>query len=71
LYFIASYQYTALLNLHPLVFGLTTFYDWLLSNKLNPTYSIISLGNIIFNLLQSFQKHKYGVKQELGPLFTD
>jgi hypothetical protein len=52
-------------------FNALFFLDWLLSNKLNPTNSIISYKNIIFNLLQSFQEHNNGVKQELGPACTD
>jgi hypothetical protein len=42
-------QYTPLPNLCPLIFGLTPF-DWLYSVTLTHTYSIISYGNIIFDL---------------------
>ena len=52
--FNAPCQYTTLLNLCSLISGLTPF-GWLRSITLNPTNSIISYGNIIF---------------ELGPLFT-
>jgi hypothetical protein len=46
--FTASCQYT-LLNLRPLVLGLTTF-GRLRSVTLTPTYTIISGGNIIYDL---------------------
>lgn len=36
-----SCQYTAVLNLRPIIFGLTPF-GWVRSSTLNPTYSIIS-----------------------------
>jgi hypothetical protein len=42
-------QNTLLFNLRALIFRLTPF-GWLLSITLNPTYSVISYGNIIFDL---------------------
>jgi hypothetical protein len=55
-------QYTPILNLHPLIFGLT-LYGWLHSIVLTTTYSIISYGNLIFNLhlldlCPCFEEHK-------------
>jgi len=54
-------QNTSLLNLRALIFRLTPF-GWLLSVTLNPAYSIISYGNISFDLRhfdlrQHFQEH--------------
>jgi hypothetical protein len=48
--FNAPCQYIPLLSLRSLISGLTPF-GWLCSITLNPTYSIISYGNIIFELL--------------------
>jgi len=48
-FFNAPCQYTPLLNLRPLAFGLTTF-GWLRSVTLNPFYSVISCGNTVSDL---------------------
>jgi hypothetical protein len=42
-------QYTPLLNVCPLIFGLT-YFGWLCSVMLSPTYSIISYRNMVFEL---------------------
>ena len=49
-------QYTTLLNLRPLIFGLTPF-GWLCSITLTPTYSTITYGNIVFHLRPHFQEN--------------
>jgi hypothetical protein len=64
-----SCQYTAVLNLRPIIFGLTPF-GWVRSITLNPTYSIISYGNIfdlrLFYLRPLFQEHNYTIKRGIG-----
>jgi hypothetical protein len=45
----APCQYTQLINLHALVFGLMPF-AWLCSLTINPAYSSISFGNTIVDL---------------------
>ena len=60
-------EYTPLLYLQPLIFGLT-FFDCLHCITLTRTYSIISYGNIIFYLCPPFEEHSQGVKQGLGTL---
>jgi hypothetical protein len=60
-WFNAPCQYTPLLYLHPLIFGLTPFV-WPRSITLTSIYSIISYGNIIFylgfiDLRQLFKEH--------------
>ena len=57
-----------LLYVCPLIFGLT-YFGWLCSL----TYSIISYGNILFNLdlfdlNPPFQEHKLGIKEGFGVL---
>jgi len=48
-------QYNPLLNLRPLVIGLTPF-GWLRSYTQTPAYSITSYGNIVFYLRPLFGK---------------
>jgi hypothetical protein len=52
-------QYTPLLNLHLLIFGLTPI-SWPRSVTLTPVYSIISDGNITFDLCPT-------IKNTTGP----
>jgi hypothetical protein len=52
-----SCQCTPLLNLHPLIFGVTAL-GWLRCATLVPSHSIIYYGNIIFDLRPLFQEHK-------------
>jgi hypothetical protein len=62
-------QYTQLINLHALVFGLMSF-AWLCSITINPACSCISFGNIIvdlslFCLCSLFWEYSEGRKQGL------
>jgi hypothetical protein len=66
-------QYTPVLNLRPLIFGLTPF-GWLRSITLTPTYVMISYGSVIFDLRifdvrPPLLIHKYGVRQGLGVVY--
>ena len=56
------HQYTSLHTLHPLIFSLMPF-GWLLSVTPAPTYSIISYGNIIFDLSPLFLEPSYDIQQ--------
>jgi hypothetical protein len=55
-FFNTAYQYIAIINLCPLIFGLKPC-AWLCYIMLTPTHSIISYGNIIFDLCPLFQEH--------------
>jgi len=62
--------YIPLINLCPLIFGLTSF-GWLHSIMLISTYSIISYGNITFDLYvfvlcPLFQEYNWGIQRGLG-----
>lgn len=66
--------YIPLINLHPLIFSLTSF-GWLHSIMPVSTYSIISYGNITFDLYvfilcPLFQEYNWGVQQGLGIYIT-
>ena len=54
----APCHFTPLLNIRPLIFGLTLF-GWFIS-----IYLSLSYRNIIFDLRSLFQEHDYGVKQK-------
>jgi hypothetical protein len=56
------YQFSPLLNLHLFILALIPL-GWLHVIILTSTYSILSCGNIIFDLRPRFQEHSWCVKQ--------